>query len=109
MSICTPIGNCGAFNLISALSFAHWAGADATSTNCTCHGLTLQNERETNDSGEPETTHHNCESIKVTFYDRGTAVVGRDSATKEIGESRALALVEQNQEDHHDARDYEKD
>ena len=66
----------------------------------------LEVKAERHYSREPETAHHDCDPVQVLLHDGRTTIGRGNSAAEEIGEAASLALMEQNQKDHEDARDH---
>src|SRR3954451_20679931 len=67
----------------------------------------LEDQPEADDGGEPDDSDDDRDAVQVALRDRGAADRRARTATEHVGEPSALALVQQDQHDHEQARDDE--
>src|SRR5207237_413732 len=63
----------------------------------------FEQQTKPDDAPGPDQSGENCQPVEVLLHDGGTAERGRDAAPEEVGQTPALAAVEQHEHDHQQA------
>src|SRR3954467_41209 len=69
----------------------------------------LEQESETDHTGEPDQADADRDPVEVALGHRRTAQAARDATTEHVGEAAPTALVQQHEQDHQQAADDEQD
>src|SRR5215472_14352277 len=67
--------------------------------------LVINQPAEGDNAHEPQDPEENRNAVQVPLDDGGRAQGGGNPAAEQVGQPAALALVQQDEQDHHEARD----